>query len=164
MRSQRPRPAALRQEVEPVDTDALARFLPRWQGVGRGRRGVDAVAEALAVLEGAPLLASALESDILPARVEGYRSSMLDELSTSGEVVWVGSGAVGAKDGRVRLAFRDHLAILPVPDEDPPDSPEHQAILEHLRMTGASFWPDLVGAVPSRRVSCPLADPGPQYR
>ena len=138
--------AALRQEVEPVETDALARFLPRWQGVGRGRRGVDAVAEALAVLEGAPLLASALESDIMPARVEGYRSSMLDELSTSGEVVWVGSGAVGAKDGRVRLAFRDHLSILPTPDDDPPDSPEHLAILEHLQVSGASFWPDLVAA------------------
>ncbi len=138
--------AALRQEVEPVDAEALARFLPRWQGVGVGRRGVDGVAETLAVLEGAPLLASALESDILPARVDGYRAAMLDELCTSGEVVWVGSGAVGAKDGRIRLAFRDHLAILPPTAEDTPDGPEHAAILEHLESSGASFWPGLVSA------------------
>src|SRR5204862_7089924 len=30
--------AALRKEVEPVEPDALARFLPAWQGVAAGRR------------------------------------------------------------------------------------------------------------------------------
>lgn len=138
--------AALRHEVEPVDTEVLARFLPEWQGIGRSRRGVDGLAEALTVLEGAPLVASTLETDVLPARVMDYTPAALDELCTSGEVVWVGSGAIGAKDGRVRLVFRDHLALLPPVAEDQPDGAEHVAILEHLGAVGASFWPDLVAA------------------
>ena len=46
---------------------------------------------------------------MLPARVEGYRPAMLDELCAAGELVWTGAGALGADDGRVRLFFRDHL-------------------------------------------------------
>ena len=54
--------ARLRQEVEPVDPEALARFLPAWQQVadgqpaaarGRGLRGVDGVLAAIEQLAGA---------------------------------------------------------------------------------------------------------------
>ena len=44
--------AALRKEVEPVDGAALARFLPEWQGVGRARRGLDALVEAIGLAAG----------------------------------------------------------------------------------------------------------------
>ena len=139
--------AVLRHEIEPVDPQALARFLPRWQGVGRPRRGPDGVAEALTVLGGAPVVASALETDVLPSRMESYQPSMLDELCTSGEVVWVGSGSLGARDGRIRLVFRDHVALLPAADSEAlPDGPQHQALLSNLDAAGASFWPDLVAA------------------
>ncbi|MFN3216908.1 MAG: DNA glycosylase AlkZ-like family protein [Acidimicrobiales bacterium] len=141
--------AALRHEVEPVDPDAYARFLPLWQGVGRNRRGTDAVAEALTVLEGTPLVASSLETDVLASRVEDYRPSMLDELCTSGEVVWTGAGALGTRDGRVRLVFRDHLALVAPTAEEAPDGPDHRAILDHLGSGGASFWPELHQAVTS---------------
>ncbi len=139
--------AALRHEIEPVDQAALARFLPAWQGVGRDRRGIDAAAEVLATLEGAPLVASTFETDIMPARMTDYRPSLLDELSTSGEVVWTGSGAIGSNDGRIRLVFRDHLALLPPLDDDAvPAEPHHTALLDHLAQAGACFWPDLAGA------------------
>ena len=46
------------------------------------------------------------------ARVSEYRPPLLDELCTSGEVVWVGAGAIGSNDGRVRLCFVDQLALL----------------------------------------------------
>ena len=116
--------AVLRHEIEPVEGEAYARFLPQWQGVGGQRRGADGVAEILAMLEGGPLVASALESDVLPARMVEYRPSMLDELCTSGDVVWVGSGAIGSRDGRIRLAFRDHVGLLArAPEEDLPDGP-----------------------------------------
>ncbi len=52
--------AALRREVEPVEGDALARFLPEWQGVGSPRRGLDAVVEAVGALQGLALPASVL--------------------------------------------------------------------------------------------------------
>ena len=55
---------------------------------------------------------------------------MLDELCTSGEVVWVGAGALGADDGRVRLCFADQVALL-APGWEPPDRPDgevHDAI------------------------------------
>ena len=51
-------------------------------GGQRTRRGVEALVETVGVLAGAPLVASTLEADVLPARVAGYRASMLDELCT----------------------------------------------------------------------------------
>ena len=44
--------ATLRREVEPVEPEALARFLPAWHGIPAERRGVDAVVEALGLLAG----------------------------------------------------------------------------------------------------------------
>ena len=65
--------AALRREVEPVD----AARSPVPAGVARrrhrARRGADALVEVLGQLQGAPLLASALEPDVLPPRLAGYR-------------------------------------------------------------------------------------------
>ena len=137
--------AALRQEVEPVPPEALARFLPQWQGVGGRRRGVDALADVVAQLQGAPVAASVLEADVLAGRMTGYKPADLDQLCTSGEVVWVGAGALGATDGRVRLVFRDQAALL-VPAADPCEGALHDALRSRLREGGASFWGDLVAA------------------
>jgi len=140
--------AVLRKEVEPVDGTALARFLPAWQGVGVPRRGPEGLAEVLDVLQGAALPASILETDVLPARMAAYRSGDLDALATAGEVVWVGAGALGATDGRVRLVFRDQVGLL-VPAATVPEAGWDvvpAALLDHLDRRGASFWPDLVAA------------------
>ena len=137
--------AVLRQEVEPVPPEALARFLPAWQGVGGRRRGVDALADIVAQLQGAPVAASVLEVDVLASRVLGFKPADLDQLCTSGEVVWVGAGAIGATDGRVRLVFRDQAALL-VPAAEPCEGAVHDALRNRLRDRGASFWPDLVAA------------------
>ncbi len=139
--------AALRREIEPVDAVAYARFLPGWQGVGSSRRGVDALVEAIGVLQGAAIPAGALEADVLPARVDGYRPADLDALCTSGEVVWIGAGAAGPTDGRVRLFFRDQVALLAAPPIDGDfGGVVHAALVAHLERRGASFWADLVGA------------------
>ena len=141
--------AALRREVEPVEQAALARFLPGWQGVGVARRGVAGLADVVAMLQGAALPASVLESDILPARMATYLPADLDALCTAGELVWVGAGSVGATDGRLRLLFRDQVAAL-LPEIDVEAvllEPAHRAIHDHLAARGASFWPDLVAAV-----------------
>ena len=137
--------AVLRQEVEPVPSESLARFLPAWQGVGGRRRGVDALADVVAQLQGAPVAASVLEADVLACRMIGYKPADLDQLCTSGEVVWVGAGALGSTDGRVRLVFRDQAALL-VPAVEPCDGALHDSLRNRLRDRGASFWPDLVAA------------------
>ncbi len=140
--------AALRAEVEPVDGAALGRFLPGWQGVGLPRRGVDGLVEVLGVLAGASVPASVLETDVLPARMRGYVPADLDALGTSGDVLWIGAGALGSGDGRVRLVFRDQVELL-VPEPDPdlaPAGPVAVALRDHLAGLGASFWDDLVRA------------------
>ncbi len=139
--------AALRREVEPVDQAVLARFLPAWQGVGAGRHGVEALVDAVAQLQGTPIPASSLETDVLSARVQGYRATMLDELAVAGEIVWAGAGAIGPDDGRIVLAFRDRASLLLPPVVDPPAGPVHDAIRAHLGRAGASFWLDIVAAV-----------------
>ncbi|MEO8625478.1 MAG: DEAD/DEAH box helicase, partial [Candidatus Limnocylindrales bacterium] len=142
--------ARLRREIEPVDGPALARFLPRWQGVGERRGGIDRLAEVIAQLEGTPLPASALERDILPARVAGYGPRLLDELGAAGEVVWLGVGSLGQDDGRVVLYRPDRLPLLlPSSGTPTPDAPAgwlHVAIRAHLRDRGASFYRDMLAS------------------
>ena len=144
--------AALRQEVEPVPREALAWLLPDWQGVGGRRRGVDALADVVAQLQGAPVAASVLEADVLACRMIGHKPADLDQLCTSGEVVWVGAGALGATDGRVRLVFRDQAGLL-VPVSEGCEGAVHDALRDRLRDRGASFWSDLVAA--ARAASVP---------
>jgi ATP-dependent Lhr-like helicase len=139
--------AALRREVEPVDAAALARFMPEWQGLARPRQGPDVLADAISQLQGAAIPASILETDVLPARIAGYRPADLDSLCAAGEVVWVGSGPLGADDGRVALFFRDRLPLLASPPPgDRPTDPIHERLRERLAAHGASFWPDLAAA------------------
>ncbi len=149
--------ASLRREVEPVDTVTLARFLPRWHGVGVERRGLDALVEVLAQLQGAPLVASTLDRDVLAARLPSHDPADLDALCTSGEVVWVGAGAIGSTDGRVRLAFRDQAAVLLAPAEGFEPDALHAALLDHLEQRGASFWTELTGA--AQQAGQPYDDP-----
>ncbi len=140
--------ARLRHEVEPVDGRALARFQLAWHHItGPRQRGTDALLDAIAKLQGAAIPASVLETDVFPARVEGYEPAHLDALLAAGEVAWLGAGGVGAKDGRVVLCFRDQVPLLaPAPVEEPPADDVHEALREHLRSRGASFWPDLLRA------------------
>ena len=56
----------LRQEIEPVDAEALGRFLVSWHGVGSGRRGLEAVLDAIEQLQGAAVPASVLERESCP--------------------------------------------------------------------------------------------------
>ncbi len=142
--------AALRREVEPVEQDALGRFLPAWHGIPAQRRGPDALVETLGLLSGAPIVASTLERDILPARVVGYRATALDELCMAGEVVWVGAGAIGSRDGRIRLCFADQVALLAPGWETvpPPQGLLHDALRVTLAARGASFWGQLRDAAP----------------
>ena len=138
--------SVLRREVEPVDTVALARFLPEWHGLDRPRRGADALVGVLTQLQGAAIPASVLERDVLPARVTGYSPADLDALLASGAIVWSGAGGLGSNDGRVRMFFRDHAPLLIDDMGDGPEGSIHDALRAQLDSEGASFWPELLRA------------------
>ncbi len=140
--------AQLRREVEPVEPRALARFLPAWQGVGSASGGTARLAEVLGQLEGLALPASALERDILPARVRGYVPRLLDELGSAGEIIWVGTGSLGKDDGRVALYRPDRLALLlTAPEPLAAATWLHEGIRTHLASRGASFYREILAAV-----------------
>ncbi len=175
--------AALRAEVEPVPAEALGRFLPAWNGImptaspsnskqsnGFGRPGtyasapvatrsaggVDALLRAVEQLDGAILPASAVETLILPARVRSYTPAMLDELTSAGDVLWTGHGALGGDDGWVSLHLADSAALtMPLRSDqllgdagaDSPDGALHRAVLEVLSGGGAFFFRALTDAV-----------------
>src|SRR4051812_28414151 len=104
--------AKLRHEVEPVDQAVLGRFATTWQGIVKRRTGADALLDAIEQLQGAPLPASILETEILPARIDVYDPADLDAVTAAGEVVWVGVEPLGERDGRVALYLADHLPRL----------------------------------------------------
>ncbi len=153
--------ARLRKEVEPVEPDTLGRFLPAWQRVRPpgastrgGLRGVDGVLAAVEQLAACPLPASALESLVLPARVADYQPSMLDELTTAGEVLWAGHGALPGADGWVSLHLADQAELtLPEPAHEQGDQAGQlpgelpQAVLDALAPGGAWFFRQLSDTV-----------------
>jgi ATP-dependent helicase Lhr and Lhr-like helicase len=132
--------AILRQEAEPVAPAALARFLPRWQGIGAGLRGVDGVLRVCEQLAGAAVPASALERLVLPSRVMGYSPAMLDELTTSGEVVWAGHGQLPGDDGWVSLHLTETAALTLPTDATFAPSPLQQQMLDALDGGTALFF------------------------
>lgn len=140
--------ARLRKEVEPVDQRVFARLVSRWQGVVKPRRGLDALLDAIEVLQGAAVPMSELEREILPARVAGYTSADLDTLVAAGEVVWVGSERIGERDGRIALYLTQNLPLLlpPVAQDRNALSERAQKILEVLEREGALFFPALNAA------------------
>ncbi len=140
--------ATLRKEVEPAEQRALARFLPAWQGVDAapaGGAGVDRLREQLVPLQGVALAPEVWERDVLPRRVGAYSPTWMDQLCASGELVWVGAGALGRNSGRVALYFREDARWLgPPPSKaERPEGPIHDAIRERLA-GGAAFWTDLL--------------------
>ena len=152
----------LRQEIEPVSAQDFLRFLLRWQHVAPGTQleGKRGLLEAVAQLQGFELPALAWERDIIPARVAGYRSSWLDELSLSGEIAW---GRLGLRKGGdnghsaaaassatpVCLTVRGDLSWLMagIRNGDAPSAPDRGVahdVLQLLQTKGALFYDDIV--------------------
>jgi ATP-dependent Lhr-like helicase len=143
--------ASLRKEVEPAEQRALARFLPAWQGVDGappGGAGVDRLREMLVSLQGLALAPPVWERDVLPRRVGAYSPAWMDQLCASGELVWVGAGALGRNSGRVALYFREDARWLGPPPfkGDAPGGPLHETLRERLGR-GAGFWGDLLADI-----------------
>ncbi|MGI4758491.1 MAG: Lhr family helicase [Janthinobacterium lividum] len=145
--------AKLRKEVEPVEQQTLARLFTHWQGVLTPRRGLDALLDVIETLQGAPLPASLLETEILPARIVGYKPADLDTLIAAGEVTWAGFEPLGERDGRIGLYLAEKLPLLwpvvntaqaaSVLEEGSATKEREDRIVEYLRTHGASFFQNL---------------------
>ena len=140
-----------REQIEPVPQACLARLLLHVQGVVRPQHGLDGLLDVLQSLQGVPLLASLLESEILPARVADYQPSQLDALLSAGEVVLCGIEPVGERDGRIALFLADQLPALWRKTAANPDhaSPLSQQLVQTLQARGALFFSQLHDATGS---------------
>jgi ATP-dependent Lhr-like helicase len=135
--------AKLRKQIEAVPQATLARLNTHWQGIEAPRRGMDALLDAIELLQGAPLPASLLESEILPSRVTNYSSADIDTLFAAGELVWVGVEPLGERDGRIALYLTDRFADLWPPQSlrttsEPAET--EQSVLQVLNKGGAQFF------------------------
>ena len=83
---------------------------------------------------------------MLPARLPGYAPALLDQLCSSGEVIWAGNGALGSDDGWLSLYLADRAGLLrpaPLPVEL---SAEAAVVGDALRDGGALFFRQVVEA------------------
>jgi ATP-dependent Lhr-like helicase len=138
--------AALRSEVEPVPQRALGRFLPTWHRFG-DLRGIDGLVAAIDQISGVALPASTWESMVLPSRVRDYAPAMLDELTTSGEVVWSGRGELPGGDGWVALHLADAAPLTLFEPNLTEQGDLHGRVIDALAGGGAFFFRQLSTAV-----------------
>ena len=151
----------LRQEIEPVSGQDFMRFLCRWQHVipSERRQGPDALAALITQLEGFEAPAVAWEADILPARLENYDFTWLDDLCLAGRVVWtrltvpvrvVAKNAAPIRSTPVTLLPRRSLGLwncaVPTATDSSPVGPRAQRVLAHLQVHGACFYDEIVEA------------------
>jgi len=151
----------LRAEIEPVAARDFLRFLLTWQRVAPDARmeGPDAVDTIVGQLEGFEAPAGAWETEILPARLAGYEPHWLDDRCLAGHVAWTRlrprngranggeSRATPVRTTPITLLARRHAALWaslsPQPDAAHV-SPRAQAVADHIRQHGASFFDELV--------------------
>ena len=110
--------------------------------------GRDRLREVLVPLQGLALPADVWERDVLPRRTGAYSPTWLDELCASGEVVWVGAGALGRSSGKVALYFREDAEAIGPPGikVEAPSEPAHDLLRERLGRSPC-FFTDLLAEV-----------------
>jgi ATP-dependent Lhr-like helicase len=152
----------LRSEIEPVAARDFLRFLFAWQHVGDDTRlaGPHALSTALTVLEGFEAPAGAWETEILPARLEGYEPAWLDAHCIAGRAMWArltppvnGKGrartATPVRSTPIALLDRRRLPLwishLSQTSTTAP-SPRAQVLLDCLHAQGALFFDELAEA------------------
>jgi len=155
----------LRAEIEPVAARDFLRFLLDWQRVAPGTRmeGPDAVEAIVGQLEGFEAPAGAWEAEILPARLEDYEPSWLDDQCLAGRIAWArltprvvrpggvkGGGSRGVAPVRttpITLLARRRAPLwsaLSTTTETAEPSPRGRAVADWIREHGASFFDELV--------------------
>jgi ATP-dependent Lhr-like helicase len=152
----------LRSEIEPVAARDFLRFLFAWQHVGQESRleGPEALPVVLAQLEGFESPASAWETELLPARLEGYEPSWLDTECLAGRSSWARltpPAGAGDRAGPISAVRATPIALLErrqaplwmslTPSNGAAEpSLRAQAVLDCLMRQGALFFDELAEA------------------
>jgi ATP-dependent helicase Lhr and Lhr-like helicase len=104
-----------RPSFEPLPLEALPLLLATQQGLGTEGATLDDLRGALEKLFGFAAPAEAWEGDLIPARVEPYFPSWLDELHAESGLRWFGCG-----EGRLTFAMDgdEELLLEPAADDD----------------------------------------------
>jgi ATP-dependent Lhr-like helicase len=155
----------LREQIEPVSTQDFMRFLMRWQHLvpAERRQGPDALDAVITQLQGFEAPAAAWEAEILPARLDDYDFTWLDDLCLSGRATWTRltrpSGGSTHGSGPIRTS---PIALLPrraaplwnrlaAVGEPPAVSARAQRVADFLTQHGASFFDEIVDGVAQLR-------------
>ncbi|MBV8507010.1 MAG: ATP-dependent DNA helicase, partial [Alphaproteobacteria bacterium] len=147
----------LRAEIQPVAARDFVRFLLGWQRVTADTRmeGPDALEVLVRQLEGFEAPAGAWETEILPARLDSYEPSWLDDQCLAGRIAWArlrprNGGDRSASPIRttpITLLARRHAGLwasLSATAEPVRPSSRAQAVADFIRQYGASFFDELV--------------------
>ncbi len=161
---------SLRKEIQAVSAADYMRFLFQWHGMGEIRpQGNEALFNAIDRLQGFPIPAAAWEQDILPTRIKGYLSSNLDQLCSSGRILWTRlfKQQVSDTSNKANLLRNTPIALIDRQDvhywqglqEQVTTDNEHlsstaKAILDSLKQRGASFFVDIVSDTKMLRTHC----------
>jgi ATP-dependent Lhr-like helicase len=145
----------LRSEIEPVSPADFMSFLFRWQGLDEPSEGITALERVMVQLEGINLPAGSWEEDVLPARLQPYFSTELDELCSSGKLAWLRLHPPDGKNNKRRnpaikstplaFIFRPRLSVWCQGETAVPEGLSSAAVqvLDVLKQWGASFFDDL---------------------
>jgi ATP-dependent helicase Lhr and Lhr-like helicase len=149
----------LRRQVAPVDSDGFMRFLLAHHRVASGVRptGKAALQYAIHSLEGFEAPAGSWENDLLPSRVAAYEPQWLDQLFSSGEVVWgrlqpprptdEKRGQILTRASTVAIAARGDMPWLLSNERNAnieSARSDAQSVYESLAAHGALFFEDLL--------------------
>jgi ATP-dependent Lhr-like helicase len=148
----------LRREIDPVSVADFMRFLLRWQHLvpAERRQGPDALDAVITQLQGYEAPAAAWESELLPARMDEYDFTWLDDLCLSGRAVWTRLTLPAAAPHGAGPIRTSPIALLPrraaplwnrlaAPDAGTAGaSPRALRVAEFLAEHGASFFDEIV--------------------
>ena len=150
----------LRAEIEPVPAATFMRFLFEWQYLAPATQveGVHSTRRVIEMLSGFEAPAASWESALLPARVDDYGPSHLDQLLSSGACTWARltprEGGSARAGGSLRATPLCVLPRLELPTwaattSGAPATPtaSAQRVLDYLREHGASFFDDIAAGV-----------------
>src|SRR5205807_3264087 len=147
----------LRAEIQPLAARDFLRFLLGWHRVTADTRmeGPDALEVLVRQLEGFEAPAGAWETEILPARLDSYEPSWLDDRCLAGRIAWArlrprnGSerSASPVRTTPIALLARRHAGLwasLSAVEEPVRPSSRAQIVVDFIRQYGASFFDELV--------------------